>query len=205
MLAELLALRPQFIDAVDCERNTALHCAAAQDHENVVALLLAREPSLIDAINDSGRTALFHAAHSQCERVLEYLLAIKPEQAFMRDFEGNTLLHAVLWSARYDSYERREWKFCSETLMKKVWETNKGALQQVNNQKETPFELAMRRANRTAHELFKWQVTIDEHVNNSLETVRPFVEQQCTCLLATLGQDVMGIIVDYLPTCFRYN
>lgn len=92
-VAELLAATPTLIDAVSCGC-TALHFAASNGRDKVVAQLLAAgSASLADAVDKDGTTALHRAAQRGHAKAVELLLASSPSSIAAADFDGFTALH----------------------------------------------------------------------------------------------------------------
>jgi len=76
VVAELLAVNPGLMDAVDSQQSIALHHACKAGHLVVVKQLLAAKPCLLDTVDSDGCTALHHAAQFGFDQIVAELLRI---------------------------------------------------------------------------------------------------------------------------------
>ena len=133
---------------------------------------------------------------------VELLLPLTPEQVFMRDREGNTLLHCCL--PEFDCS-----KPLSKELVERVWRMNPEALHVTNANGLTPFHSAALYHERV-FELFQWKFSMDDIVQAlaaqqdsqalaPLQRVRPLVVGECNGpLLECLHQDLINTVYEYL-------
>lgn len=90
-LAKLLALSPEWVNEVVC-KSTALHFAAENGHDNIVAQLLAAGFRQLDAQSGKGHTALHLAASNGHPKVVAQLLAAGSSLSIV-DMQRRTPLH----------------------------------------------------------------------------------------------------------------
>jgi len=95
-LVKLLADGKAHLDTACSEGNTALMCAARQNHVSAVSYLAGKKANL-NAVNNNGWSALIWCAINGCEEVASTLLAASANY-LTADNEGRT---ACMWAARH--------------------------------------------------------------------------------------------------------
>lgn len=195
LVEELLARRPDLIDAVTRNKRTVLHCAASTYRARTILvsqLLLARRPTLIDAVDSQGGLAL-HVAIEFCQvEIADLLLAMRPEHIHHVDRSGNTILHhAVLHNLR------------DERLLAKLWRMNLAASRVKNLDGRTPYELAVWHERCESLDLLRWEVSFDAtrkaRARKCVDdyTLLLMFDKQCELLFVLLNEDVLGVFYEY--------
>lgn len=187
VFAQLLAACPQLID----KEKTILHLAAQKGHDNIVALIVEAYPEKVSALDRHGWTALKWSIDNGQQHVAERLLAIQSDEVFDVSHPHYTLLHAAT-------------RKCSYEFVAKLWRVNPAALRVVSYG-STPFQDAVKHKRNDLIELFQWSLSFDEiaaaftqQKASFEERYRPMTEEQCECLMASLGHDVVGTVFEYL-------
>jgi len=194
VITQLLVANPSCIDAVDSDGRTALHIAIFETQHAVTKQLLAAKPELIKVLNSAGDSALFEAVGSghRSEEELS-ALGITPEEV---DIYG------------FGSVIRGE---CCHDIVAILYSLYPEAAAFENDIPQTPFLRSMVYKNDFAIELMQWKLSFDEIVtaftshfveeedtNNYMERYQLVMEEQCESLFPLLGDDLTGIVFEYL-------
>ena len=92
-VTRLVQLKPELIQVLDSEQQSALHMASAKGHVEIVRVLLRQRPQMCLALDRDGHNALHVAALNGKDKVLEVLVMESPHAARVRVGCGGTILH----------------------------------------------------------------------------------------------------------------
>lgn len=224
VVTQLLAARPDFVEALSSTRMNALHMAAQQGSLKICMLLLAACPKLIDARDAAGSSVLHYAAKGGNLELVEQILALRPESLTLRDRCGwDALRHAISFSheavaekllslnpefvhdhASGDSVLHDAVKKCGKEFVLKVWRMDPGALRVAAPRSRSPFHTAVYLQRYDLIDVFQWHMPLDEIVHdftrqraNWQDRCRPIMREQCASLFELLNEDVMTTVFEY--------
>lgn len=170
LLEQLLARKPELIDAEDQGRQTALGLACCRHQLDVVAFLLAQGPTVVkeEMLWDVLRCGALN--DSQVSEIVRLLHAHKPE-LIENKVDGHTLLHKVFGFRNDIKFElplpNRFFgdRLFREESMRTLWQLSPPqALRATHSGIGTPFDVAIGCGNKFAIELVQGKLTFEEIV-----------------------------------------
>lgn len=133
---------------------------------------------------------------SRLAEVVRLLCAQKPELMSTLDDHNDTILHRVV-NERYD-----DGTFFSEELMAAVWQLSPpDAVRAINQNNQTPWQIALWQDNQFAMELMQWKLSLDEIAEceeEYLHRCSSFFDHLCEFIEAAFAKDVARVVWEYL-------
>jgi len=225
-VVKLLLAAKSSAGATDFDGCTALHRAAKSGSDVVMEVLLAACPTLLDAVDEQGGTALLYAVKRQHAAIVDHLLTLKPKNLEAVDANGMNVLHHAICGYKEEFIWRllemrpsliscaagnglaplcmKMWCGGNASTVMKLFELYpQAAVTHID--KLRLLQIAVRDDNDSSLDLMLPMSTFDQIVTAFQEDkkgcegrLRPLLDTQCSPLSMILGQNVMGIVNEYL-------